>query len=84
VSRLARLACAGLLFAAVAVFLPIAAADPEEVDPDLAKRDQDYAAGKQAVDAKDWPQAVQLFLRAETRNPDNADCTTCSAIRIAT
>jgi len=73
VRRLARIISACLLCAAVAAFAPAAAADAEETDPDLAKRDVDYAAGKQAVEKKDWSQAVRLFRRAEVRNPDNAD-----------
>jgi Flp pilus assembly protein TadD len=73
VSSLARLISAGLLCAATVAFTPIAAADPDETDPDLSKRDEDYAAGKRAVEEKDWSQAVRLFQRAELRNPDNAD-----------
>jgi Flp pilus assembly protein TadD len=73
VRRLARIISACLLCAAVAAFAPAAAADAEETDPDLAKRDVDYAAGKQAVEKKDWSLAVRLFKQAEVRNPDNAD-----------
>jgi tetratricopeptide (TPR) repeat protein len=72
-SRIARLAQASLLGAAIAVFATIAAADPDDTDPDLAKRDADYAAGKRAADGKDWPTAVRLYERAERRNPDSAD-----------
>ena len=61
-----------LLCVAVAAFGP-AAADPYEADPDLSRRDEDYAAGKQAVDRKDWAEAVRLFKRSEVRNPDHAD-----------
>jgi Flp pilus assembly protein TadD len=61
------------LCAAVAAFAPSAAADPEETDPDLANRDEDYAAGKRAAENKDWAQAVRLFQRAEVRYPDHAD-----------
>ena len=49
------------------------AADPYEADPDLAARDEDYAAGKRAADKKDWAGAVRLFKRAEMRHPDHAD-----------
>jgi Flp pilus assembly protein TadD len=73
VSRLARRIRAGLLCAAIAAFPPIAAADPDDADPDLAKRDADYAAGKRAAENKDWAAAVRLFERAELRNPDHAD-----------
>jgi Flp pilus assembly protein TadD len=73
VRRLAGLVAAGLLCAAIAAFAPIAAADPDEVDPDLAARDADYAAGKKAVETKNWTEAVRLFKRAELRHPDHAD-----------
>ena len=59
--------------AAIAVLSPIAAADPDEADPDLAARDEDYAAGKRAVAKKDWSEAARLFKRAELRHPDHAD-----------
>jgi Flp pilus assembly protein TadD len=64
---------ATLLCAATAAILPLAAADPYEADPDLAKRDADYAAGRLAVENKDWAEAARLFERAQTRNPDDAD-----------
>jgi Flp pilus assembly protein TadD len=73
VSRLARLIYVSLLCAAIAAFPPIAAADPDETDPDLAKRDEDYAAGKRAAENKKWADAVRLFERAEKRYPDHAD-----------
>ena len=62
-----------LLAAAMAVAASTAAADPYEADPDLATRDEDYAAGKRAADRKNWGEAVRLFKRAEMRNPDHAD-----------
>ena len=62
-----------LLCAAIAAFAPIAAADPYEADPDLAARDEDYAAGQRAVEKKDWAEASRLFQRAEMRHPDEAD-----------
>jgi len=73
VSWLAQLISAGLLCAMIATFPPIATADAVDGDPDLAKRDEDYAAGNGAVERKEWSQAVRLFKRAEVRNPDNAD-----------
>ena len=72
-TRLVRLIHASLLCAAIAAFAPVAAADPEDADPDLAKRDQDYAAGKEAAERKDWAEAVKLYQRAEKRHPDQAD-----------
>ena len=50
-----------------------ARAEPYEVDPDLAARDEDYAAGKRAVDRKDWDEAVRRFKLAERRHPEQAD-----------
>jgi tetratricopeptide (TPR) repeat protein len=73
VSGADRLIRAALLCAAIAAFAPIAAADPYEADPDLATRDDDYAAGKKAVDRKDWAEAARLFTLAERRHPDHAD-----------
>jgi len=67
--RLAALALA----CALGAFAPGALADPEETDPDLAKRDADYAAGRDAVLKKDWATAVAKLRIAERRNPDSAD-----------
>ena len=71
-SRSAGFIRATLLCAAIAALAPIAAADPYEADPDLATRDDDYAAGKRAVEKKDWVEAACLFQRAEMRHPDHA------------
>jgi len=73
VRSFAGLTRAILLCAAIAAVAPIAAADPYEADPDLAARDEDYAAGAQAVEKKEWAEAVRLFQRAEIRHPDEAD-----------
>jgi Flp pilus assembly protein TadD len=54
-------------------FAPDAPADPVETDPDLATRDADYAAGRKAVEAKNWSEAVAQLTKAEVRNPDSAD-----------
>ena len=48
-------------------------ADPVEVNPDAAARDTDYAAGKQAMEKKNWPEAAKRFELAALRDPDNAD-----------
>jgi Flp pilus assembly protein TadD len=50
-----------------------AVADPSTDDKDAAARDPDYAAGKQALERKDWSQAVQRLGRAALRDPENAD-----------
>jgi tetratricopeptide (TPR) repeat protein len=73
VSTLARIILASLLGAATAVLSPIAAPDPDDADPDLSKRDADYAAAKRAADSKNWADAVRLYERAEKRYPDHAD-----------
>jgi Flp pilus assembly protein TadD len=73
VSSLAAVVRASVLLVVFAAFAPAVVADPAEVDPDLATRDEDYAAGKRAVENKDWGEAARRFQRAELRNPDNAD-----------
>src|SRR4051812_10825203 len=63
-----------VLACVVAAMLPLAPlAEPYESDPDLSARDADYAAGRQAVDRKDWNAAAALFERAERRYPAHAD-----------
>jgi len=62
-----------LLACALGAFASGALSDPEETDPDLAKRDKDYAAGVAAVKAKNWTEAVAKLKVAERRNPDSAD-----------
>jgi len=50
-----------------------ACADPAETDPDLASRDEDYAAARKAIAAKQWEEAIARLRKAEVRNPDHAD-----------
>ena len=64
---------AALVGATLALAAVGARAEPYEVDPDLAARDEDYAAGKRAVDRKDWDEAVRRFKLAERRHPEQAD-----------
>jgi Flp pilus assembly protein TadD len=52
---------------------PTVAADPFEADPDLATRDEDYAAGRRALEKEQWADAARLFERSAVRNPDHAD-----------
>jgi Flp pilus assembly protein TadD len=42
-------------------------------DPDLAAKDEDYAAAIKAVADKRWEEAVARLRKAEVRNPDHAD-----------
>jgi Flp pilus assembly protein TadD len=48
-------------------------AEELETIPGAAARDPDYAAGKQALERKDWAEAVKRFGQAALRDPDNAD-----------
>ena len=62
-----------ILAVASALTAPHAIADPFEPNPSAAERDADYGAGKQAMEKKNWPEAVKRFELAVPRNPDNAD-----------
>lgn len=68
-----RLAAASLVGLALAASAMAVRADPVETDPDLATRDADYAAGRKALQARDWKNAVARLSKAEVRNPDHAD-----------
>jgi tetratricopeptide (TPR) repeat protein len=48
------------------------AADPTE-DETVVKLDPDYAAGKQAINAKDWSTAIKSLNSAALRDTRNAD-----------
>jgi tetratricopeptide (TPR) repeat protein len=52
---------------------PTAHAEPFEDTPDAAARDPDYAAGKAAMDKKNWTEAAKRFQQALLRDPDSAD-----------
>jgi len=52
---------------------PGANADGYETKPEAAERDADYAAGKKAIAAKDWNEAIARLTQAERRDPDNPD-----------
>ncbi len=49
------------------------AADPTEDDAAAVKLDPDYAAGKQAINAKDWSTAITSLSSAALRDTRNAD-----------
>src|SRR6187455_2140943 len=51
----------------------IATAEPFEDNPKAAANDPDYAAGKAAMDKKNWNEAVKRFQQAALRDPDSAD-----------
>ena len=63
-----------LLFAAgLALFAPATPAVDTEDDSSAAARDPDFAAGRKAIDWKDWAAAIKSFSAAALRDPDNAD-----------
>ena len=48
-------------------------AEPFESDPGALAQDADYTAGKQAMEKKNWREAVRRFNQVALRAPDNAD-----------
>ena len=52
---------------------PLTHAEPFEDTPDAAARDPDYAAGKAAMDKKNWAEAAKRFQQAALRDPESAD-----------
>ena len=48
-------------------------ANPVDNDPAASALDPDYAAGKQALERKDWREAARRFSKAALRDPENAD-----------
>ncbi len=64
--------CAAAIFLAAA--FPLAAqADPTEENPEANQLDPDFAAGKKAIEAKDWKAAIKSFSSAALRDTRNAD-----------
>ena len=71
--RVAAGAFAALVCASVFVAVSGSKADPGEEDPRTSSAGSDYAAGKKAVEAKDWKNAVERLNKAllqDDRNPD--------------
>ena len=65
---------ATVLAAACLLGLPQgAAADGYETKPELVARDPDYAAGKKAIEEKNWTEAIERLAKAAVRDPDNPD-----------
>jgi Flp pilus assembly protein TadD len=67
------MAMAVALAAAIASTTPPSLADSCESDPTASTGDPDYAAGKQAMEKKNWREAVRRFNQSVLRAPDNAD-----------
>jgi len=62
------------LAAVIAAFTALPCrADPEVTGPEAVALDPDYAAGKKAIEAKNWNAAIKPLSSAALRNPDNAD-----------
>ena len=69
----AACACAAFAFATFLVAVPGSKADPGDEDPRTSSAGSDYAAGKKAVEAKDWKSAIERLNKAllqDDRNPD--------------
>jgi Flp pilus assembly protein TadD len=66
-----RLATA--LLVGVALYATPALADPTDEEPESARIDSDYAAGKKAIEAKDWTTAIRTLSSAALRDTRNAD-----------
>ena len=60
-----------------------ALAEPYEDQPDAAARDPDYAAGKVAVERKNWKEAVKRFTRPRCAIPRTRISRTISGTRTA-
>ena len=71
--RFAKLTAAALIAAGLALVSGIGIADPGENDSAAAKLDPDYAAGKQAIEAKNWSAAIKPLSSAALRDTRNAD-----------
>jgi Flp pilus assembly protein TadD len=59
--------------AGLSAFCADALAEAYEANPTAVERDEDYAAGKKALEAKDWTEAARRFAIAARRDPENAD-----------
>jgi Flp pilus assembly protein TadD len=72
--RTTAAALAVVLLACGTAVLPAAAfAHPSDDEPAAEQTDPEYAAGKAALDAKDWGVAIRLLSSAALRDTRNAD-----------
>ena len=62
-----------LVFMIAAAVAPALLAVDTEEDPGAAALGPDYAAGKKAIEARDWNAAIKHFSAVAPRAPDNAD-----------
>src|SRR3974390_1533913 len=56
---------------ALGISMPGAFAEGFESKPEAAAKDPDYAAGKKAIEGKDWDTAVARLSKAAVRDPEN-------------
>ena len=61
------------LAACLVLLPPVSAAVDTDEDPAAARLDPDYAAGKEAIKAKDWSAAIKSLSSAALRDTRNAD-----------
>jgi len=62
-----------LLLVFAATISPVLHAVDTEEHPGVGALDPDYAAGRKAIEARNWNAAIKSFSSAALRNPDNAD-----------
>jgi len=62
-----------LLFFALWLVSGAAFAEPGDQDADEARFDPDFAAGRRAIEAKDWQNAIRLLSSAALRDTRNAE-----------
>src|SRR3989442_1859751 len=67
------LVAAALIGLCLALRPAAAAADPIDEDLSAAQVDPDYAAGRAAIEAKDWHAAIRSLASAALRDARNAD-----------
>jgi Flp pilus assembly protein TadD len=64
---------ATVLLVGVALCATPALADLTDEEPESARIDPDYSAGKKAIEAKDWTTAIRTLSSAALRDTRNAD-----------
>jgi len=63
----------GLLGVGLVLSPALVAGDPKEETPAQEQLDPDYAAGRAAIAAKKWPEAIKALSSAALRDTRNAD-----------
>jgi Flp pilus assembly protein TadD len=72
-ARTALAAVAAVALTVIALGTSRSFADPTDENPAEGQLDPDYAAGRKAIDAKDWGAAVGFLGKAALRDSRNAD-----------